>query len=1112
MRRHLVWFIFAFVFNTAAAEENSTACPPREQPERMVSICDADPETCAVWRRFRQERPYPYQVIAFIPRSEGDKITLIFSEVPPLGTSEEVSRLLRTVLGVPIEDIHRLRYPVGLDGWLEDLVISVPSGGGTALAVPEAQGGTVAVSATLAERLQFLNTALFGASGLLYLDALVPEGAASPLPNIRITAGELLSIAAAKDFAWQPLLGPGAQTYHFDQLAGKKAASLFIDTTQLLVAIVIPANTDVKDIRGAFRQFALSSDFLVGSVRPKKGGLILLGRNRMVPLRMLPPLRFESLQAMARSNQALGQSYERQRIFSGKITKGKYSGWDWAPIYLTAQLQDTEFGTLLNIADQQLKSWSECGGVRYAFFDYPVPPAFPFEKSTATNWFFTETQSTSLIFNWNTNGFSTATNMPVGRVVTASGSTALPVSYILPTKLDDPVLDSIPRWRAFQLGLNKEAAVTGSRKGSAYFLGLGDPVLTRVAQNVLLFQMLNDAMPFRIDHAKGTVPASPTRSELVSKLLSSRTAIWLQNLQRDPAMQHFQGRQAIATLKSKAGMSDEQIAQLLATPEKQGQQLLRLHKDIELKKIALIQLTRRTGELATEFDEILPKAKTEFKTKCKRIGGDIQEQGATLKCSYTAEKEDVERKGLATSYDNRLAALERESSQIVQEQAVIFADLRKQVDAFELLIGQDKAADAIADDLRQLAGYSSDLDTILTEVLAVTRQTESHHSIQTPTVVLSQNTMNIRAVGGHNIDALPWLVKTDTGARKASLSIVDGRPILNIGKEEAGNGASIARAMASGSEVSHGASVSREAAQALELSDGPRSNFLGKLARLDRNRLVDTTLLERAKLCACDVYIEGGDAEMMTIVRFKPPPPAPPRIVFGHSAAIDSLAAIPGEHTTLFANVSKQRASAISESAARTARLARAQLKISYVDEQIAIARNLFQEGVQAITESLTWRTKSGKSLLVGDLRIAQRGKLVASLKNRPGWNLASVFEVGGLDRSANNSVALIEVRFGDSGTSVVPSIEVHVYDANGTAHTAPAIAVPAKAARDAIRKMGPNDSLLAGIDKLAEQIYKDSKDVDSVEFFLKTTGSDTVLRYRRDTAPPELQLARRHP
>ena len=34
--------------------------------------------------------------------------------------------------------------------------------------------------------------------------------------------------------------------------------------------------------------------------------------------------------------------------------------------YLSSQLQDSEFGTLLNIADQELKSWSECSRVRNA--------------------------------------------------------------------------------------------------------------------------------------------------------------------------------------------------------------------------------------------------------------------------------------------------------------------------------------------------------------------------------------------------------------------------------------------------------------------------------------------------------------------------------------------------------------------------------------------------------------------------------------------------------------------------------------------------------------------------------------------------------------------------
>ena len=76
---------------------------------------------------------------------------------------------------------------------------------------------------------------------------------------------------------------------------------------------------------------------------------------------MLPPLRVETiLQLAAVGQDELSQSYERRNIISGRYDEKH----DWAPIYLSAALLDTEYGSLLNITDQLLKSWSMGGQVR----------------------------------------------------------------------------------------------------------------------------------------------------------------------------------------------------------------------------------------------------------------------------------------------------------------------------------------------------------------------------------------------------------------------------------------------------------------------------------------------------------------------------------------------------------------------------------------------------------------------------------------------------------------------------------------------------------------------------------------------------------------------------
>jgi len=65
---------------------------------------------------------------------------------------------------------------------------------------------------------------------------------------------------------------------------------------------------------------------------------------------------------------SLRKAYERNNFLAGKFDRTTNA--DWAPIYLSQQLMNTEYGSLLNITDQVLKSWSLNGTVRYENFNY----------------------------------------------------------------------------------------------------------------------------------------------------------------------------------------------------------------------------------------------------------------------------------------------------------------------------------------------------------------------------------------------------------------------------------------------------------------------------------------------------------------------------------------------------------------------------------------------------------------------------------------------------------------------------------------------------------------------------------------------------------------------
>ena len=50
---------------------------------------------------------------------------------------------------------------------------------------------------------------------------------------------------------------------------------------------------------------------------------------------------------------------------------------DWAPILLSRELTNTEYGQILNMTDQMLKSWSNSNSVIYGNFPYPTPLGNP---------------------------------------------------------------------------------------------------------------------------------------------------------------------------------------------------------------------------------------------------------------------------------------------------------------------------------------------------------------------------------------------------------------------------------------------------------------------------------------------------------------------------------------------------------------------------------------------------------------------------------------------------------------------------------------------------------------------------------------------------------------
>ena len=388
--------------------------------EQQLKLTPFDPKCgndglCKVWQGFRSVHPFPYQTFAVAPL-HGGSVTLIISEPPPVpGISKtKLEQLVRTAFGTDFMEYTTRRWMVGVDGWLEDVVVQIKPSSPQYAANPENDP-------VIQDRVRVLQAILFGTrlgAVLERADADYKAIAHASAADIASNPAELRSWVSSQSGGWMPLdpYQPDGAT-KLDALLNSGPAGAYIGDDQQLVVFVLPAKVldearidadKMEALRRPFRLFAVSSDEVLGGVWNQEGGLALIGRSRRAQQESIPPLRFETFAALALENtKELQQSYERTNLFAGKLLSGPQLLRDWAPILLSDSLIDSEFGALLNITDQLLKSWSEGGYIDYLYFDYPLSPpkdGFVFGTEPLSHIVERELGGKSVLFNWNTAG------------------------------------------------------------------------------------------------------------------------------------------------------------------------------------------------------------------------------------------------------------------------------------------------------------------------------------------------------------------------------------------------------------------------------------------------------------------------------------------------------------------------------------------------------------------------------------------------------------------------------------------------------------------------------------------------------------------------------------
>lgn len=429
----------------------------------------------ALWKQYRKTFPYHSQVLALsAPSSDGSR-TLIVSEPPPHAT-------LGGIL-IPVGNLllnHSVRkQEIGYDGWAKDVVIAL--------------SGTDEEMASL---ISSLNRMLFGTSYKSYVVPLptqIPTAMPSDL-DLKVTVNELKTWVLDNNEVFIPV--EGGEGIASASVFTQPDCGVYYSGNPGLVTWWIPKERTVQDCRIQARQFALDSDLIVGAVS-KGTGILVLGRERVIPLDVLPPLRVETLSLLASVQKgqegALEQSYERRHPLAGPIGGNK----DWAPIYLSPELIDTEYGSLLNITDQLLKGWSNNGETQYVNFNYPRPTKWPAFRVPISR----RLRTKSIVYNWNTKGAGYEVNAGEYKLIALNRTGALPVTYI-PEEIGDS--DEVP-----------PHVIDAEDEGYDYFAGVSDPNLVRVVQYAAMYQIFS---AFDIAKSSNSVPANTNPKTVLDQM------------------------------------------------------------------------------------------------------------------------------------------------------------------------------------------------------------------------------------------------------------------------------------------------------------------------------------------------------------------------------------------------------------------------------------------------------------------------------------------------------------------------------------------------------------------------------------------------------------------
>jgi len=435
------YFLFLAIIIFLSVNVNAGILPITKDKSQITKI----------WKHFREVFPFHTQCFAVSEPDNKDNCILIMSEPPPHVTISKIKN------AIPYKNFFKnfkiYKHPIGYSGWLKDIVVQFKND-----------------EKKLADAITSLNYLFYKTSYKSYILKIKKiKKVVSPFKynlDLQITANQIEHWLTDKNENF--ISTTTGKHFSINEIISLQISSVFFTNNPGLVIWWIPKQLSFNKSVAQARRFALDSDIVIGALAYTKGVLVI-ARERVIPVDIFPPLRIETLSLLAsvKSNQ-LYQSYERNFIIAGHCP---FSNRDWAPIDLSPELVDTEYGSLLNIADQLLKSWSNNGQTVYENFNYSPPKKWPFKNPLPI-----EINADEVTYNWNTKGLGHTIIQDNKTIYALKRTGSLPISYI-------PGESSGSRYIK-----QREA----EKRGYNYFAKISDPNLARVVQYTAFYQIFHN--------------------------------------------------------------------------------------------------------------------------------------------------------------------------------------------------------------------------------------------------------------------------------------------------------------------------------------------------------------------------------------------------------------------------------------------------------------------------------------------------------------------------------------------------------------------------------------------------------------------------------------------